>query len=253
MNKELLPALVIIFALFGGALYYFESVQRPFLSLLSHIKLGYHNSVDAVDQAFYVHFDQQYKIEELQARLERYEKDKLVMQQLRSEHAGIVAANNEKLALNPDVDLVRVISYARFGDHRKLWLDMDEFDTGKVYGLVYDGAAAGIVVNANNQPMALLNGDPKSTYAVFVGDKLAPGIVHGNNADELVVKFIPTWIPIKPGDEVITSGLDNLFFHGLKVGKVLSVSLSQGYQNALIEPYYKAMQPDYFHVIRQLR
>ncbi|MEO1938539.1 MAG: rod shape-determining protein MreC, partial [Sulfurimonas sp.] len=51
------------------------------------------------------------------------------------------------------------------------------------------------------------------------------------------------------GDEVTTSGLDNIFFPGLKVGKVISLSKSQGYQRAVVEQYYKANRPSYFHII----
>lgn len=253
MNKELIPTLVLILALFGGALYYFESVQRPFLSLLSFTKSSYLESMESVKKSIDEHFDQQATIIELNNELVQYKKDQLIMQQLQAENSALFRANNSSFTTRPDVDLVRVLSYSKFGDHRKLWLKMNDFNTSKVYGLVYNELAAGIVVNAHNQPMALLNGDPKSSYAVFVGKKLAPGIVHGTNSDQLLVKFIPTWIPIHKGDEVITSGLDNLFFHGLKVGKVISVTLSQGYQNAVIEPYYKPNQPAYFHVIKLLR
>lgn len=253
MNKELFPTLVLIIALFGAALYYFESVQRPFLSLLAFTKETYHETVESIGQTIDEHFAQQETIQELREQLKGYEKNRLTIKQLQAENSALFRANNSTFTTRPDVGLARVLSYSKFGDHRKLWLQMNDFNATKVYGLVYNEIAAGIVVSEHQRPMALLNGDPKSTYAVFVGDKLAPGIVHGNNSDQLLVKFIPTWIPIKTGDEVITSGLDNLFFHGLRVGKVLSVTLSQGYQTALIDPYYKANEPAYFHVIRDIR
>ncbi len=253
MNKELIPTLVLILALFGAALYYFESIQRPFLSLLSFTKSTYLETMESIEYAIDEHFDQQNTIKKLRSGLIQHKKDQLIIRQLMSENSALFHANNSSFTTHPDVDLVRVLSYAKFGDHRKLWLQMKDFNASKVYGLVYNEVAAGIIVNTHNQPMALLNGDLKSSYAVFVGEKLAPGIIHGNNSDQLLVKFIPTWIPIKKGDEVVTSGLDNLFFHGLKVGKVISVTLSQGYQDAVIEPYYKADKPAYFHVIKQLR
>ena len=48
-------------------------------------------------------------------------------------------------------------------------------------------------------------------------------------------------------------GIDNIFFKGLKVGRVISVTKSQGYQNADVEQYYKANEPSYFHLIRSIR
>jgi rod shape-determining protein MreC len=112
---------------------------------------------------------------------------------------------------------------------------------------------AGIVVPKDTKALALLNSDLKSTYAVYIGNNKAPGIAHGNNDQHLVVSFIPAWFEIRVGDEVITSGLDNIFFKGLKVGRVISISKSQGYQNAVVEQYYKSNEPSYFHIIRSVQ
>ena len=253
MNKELIPTLVLILGLFSGALFYSETVQKPFLALLTFTKTTYHDTVENIQNRIDEHFFQKKSIRSLNRQLEQYNKEHLVLKQLRAQNRDLFLANNSSLIGRPGVDLVRVLSYAKFGDNRKLWLQMDDFNSSKVYGVVYNELAAGIVVPSHEQPMALLNGDPKCSYAVFVGERRAPGIIHGNNSDTLTVKFIPTWIPIHKGDEVITSGLDNLFFYGLQVGKVLSVTLSQGYQSAIIKPYYLADQPNYFHVIKQLR
>ena len=147
----------------------------------------------------------------------------------------------------------RSISYVRMGDPHKLWIEMNHFDSKQVYGLLYRGYAAGIVVSNNNRPMALLNGDIKSTYAVSVGKSMAPGIVRGNNERKLIVDFIPTWVPIAIGDEVTTSGLDQIFLSGLQVGKVISISCASGYQSAVLEPYFYAKKPAYFHIITKVR
>ena len=112
---------------------------------------------------------------------------------------------------------------------------------------------AGIVISQNGRALGLLNKDIKSSYAVYVGDRKAPGIAHGNSAENLIVRFIPAWFTIKEGDEVVTSGLDEIFFKGLKVGTVVSVTKSQGYQDAVIEPYYKANNPNYFHMIKKIK
>lgn len=82
---------------------------------------------------------------------------------------------------------------------------------------------------------------------------MAPGIVRGNNERHLIVDFIPTWVPIAIGDEVTTSGLDQIFLSGLKVGKVISISRASGYQSAKLEPYFYAKKPTYFHIITKVR
>ncbi len=251
-NKELIPTLVLIFALFGGAYYYSETVQAPFVSLLNTVKTTYHNSVETVGHFVDEHFYQQETIQAQRRTIEELDKQLLELVQYRQSATEMMKLQQSELSMKPTVDLVRTLSYAKFGDTRKVWLEMNDFNQSKVYGLVREGIAAGIVVASRHQPLALLNGDPKSSYAVFIGENRAPGIVHGNNSDTMTVKYIPTWIQIAEGDEVVTSGLDNLFFRGLKVGRVLSVTLSQGYQSAVIEPYYRADDPAYFHVIRSL-
>ena len=252
MHKELIPTLVLIFALFGGAYYFSESVQSPFVSFLNTAKTAYHDTVARIDELIGEHFFQQTTIQQQRERLKAFEADQLLLTQYRSELKACKPLRDANLTFNPKVTLARTLSYAKFGDMRKVWLEMPDYNASRVYGLVYDDMAAGIVVASRDQPLALLNGDPKSTYAVFVGTTMAPGIVHGRNSDTLVVKYIPTWIRVAEGDEVVTSGMDNLFFRGLRVGTVLSVTLAQGYQSAVIKPYYNAEDPTYFHVITKV-
>lgn len=253
MNKERLGILLLFLALFGGALYSSTALQGPFLSLLNSVKSGYHHLVTSVEDAIDEHFLQQSTIRRLRDELEKYEESHLILHQVATELNQLFAENNSSFKARPNVSLVRTISYANFGDTNKVWLDMEDFNASKVYGLVHKELVAGIVVAKHERPLALLNGDPKSSYAVYVGKNRAPGIAHGKNAKELIVEFIPTWIEIEPGDEVVTSGLDRLFFAGLKIGRVRSVKQSEGYQNAVVEPYYDSSNPGYFHVIKSIR
>jgi len=253
MNKGSFGTFFLFAALLSGALYYGSYIQTPFLSVTNTIKTSYHTVIESIVNTFNEHLNQQAQIQQLRAELSNYEKNHIVMHQFATELNDLFTENNSSFKLSPDVALVRALSYAKFGDTNKLWLQMNDFNRSKVYGLVYKERAAGIVINKDNRPLALLNDDYKCTYAVYVGKEMAPGIVHGQNEKNLIVNFIPTWISIAIGDEVITSGMDNLFFKGLKVGKVLSVHSSQGFQSAVIEPYYQSKEPSYFHVIKKVR
>jgi rod shape-determining protein MreC len=170
-----------------------------------------------------------------------------------TEFNALLAENNASFHYAPEVALVRTLGYASFGDMNKVWLEMDDFNVSRLYGLVYNEKAAGIVTERNGRPLALLNGDYQCTYAVYIGPNKAPGIIRGGNSDTMVVQYVPTWVEISVGDEVVTSGLDQLFFSGIKVGKVRSIALSGSYQSAVVEPYYKGNAPDYFHVITKVR
>jgi len=253
MSKSLLGFFSIFIALLVGALYYTNAIQSPFISTLNSIKSTYHSSILYIDTQINKHFFQAEHISKLEDKLQKYENNHLVMQQLASEINDLFKANHSKLRTSPYVELVRTISYKKFGDLNKIWLNINDYNSSKIYGLTYKELVAGIVVSDNGRPLGLLNKDIKSTYAVYVGDEKAPGIAHGNNADELIVKFIPAWFKINKGDKVITSGLDEIFFKGLKVGTVISVTKSQGYQNAIIEPHYKAIDPNYFYMITKVK
>jgi len=236
-----------------GALYYTNTIQSPLLSSLNAIKVFYHNSVKNITDTVEKHFFQAQKITDLKAQLQEYKNNHLIMQQLVSELEDLYKENNSTLSIDPKTELVRAISYEKFGNLNRIWIDIPDYNASKIYGLVYKEMVAGIVIPKENKALALLNSDIKSTYAVYIGDEKAPGIAHGNNDKNLVVNFIPAWFSIKVGDEVITSGLDHIFFKGLKVGRVIKLSKSQGYQNAVVKPYYKACEPSYFHIIRTLR
>ena len=253
MKREVLGIFLLFATLFGLALFFSTGLQGPILSLTNGIKNSYKSTTASIGRSYDEHFAQQQTIQELQRRLALYEESHLILHQVATELNALFVENNSSFKVNPKVELVRTISYAKFGDINKVWIDTPDFNSSKVYGLVHKENVAGIVIMKDGRPMALLNGALKSSYAVYVGEDKAPGIVHGLNTKELIVEFIPTWIKIKEGDEVLTSGLDNLFFPGLKVGKVISVEQSQGYQNAIIRPYYNASNPDYFHLIKSIR
>ena len=252
MNKGLFGFFTIFLVLFVSAIYYSNYILTPILSSLNYIKVTYHDSTQYLEETINKHFFQAQKIATLEEKLQKYENNHLVMQELAQEIENLFEANKSSLKIDPRVELVRTISYQKFGNLNRVWIETNEYNSSKIYGLVYKELVAGIVIPQENRPLALLNKDIQSTYSVYLGKEKAPGIAHGNNSNNIIVKFIPTWFKISAGDEVYTSGLDKIFFKGLKVGRVISVTSSQGYQNAIIEPYYKSNDPNYFHMIKSL-
>ena len=100
----------------------------------------------------------------------------------------------------------------------------------------------------NGKSLGLLQGDSKCIFSVYIGDQKNPGVIFGNKSD-MVVRYIPTWMNVKIGDEVYTSGLDNIFFEGVKVGKVTGVVKEEAYTSAIVQPYANISVPGYFHII----
>ncbi len=253
MNKQRLIFILALFVGISGALYFSPLLQSPFLNLSTTIKITYLNQIKALNDSYSKHISQSQTIAYLQRRNAFYEKELLTLHQVADEYQNLLLEYNSTFQTQPSIKLVRTLSYVRMGDPHKLWIEMENFTSNHVYGLLYRGVVAGIVVSRNKRPIALLNGDSKSSYAVSVGNSQAPGIARGTNSRHLLIEFIPTWIPIAIGDEVTTSGLDQIFLSGLKVGKVISISRSSGYQNATVEPYFYAKNPTYFHVITKAR
>ncbi len=253
MNRKFLGFILFLIALFTGAINYSPALQTQLNQALNSIKTAYADSVAYVKESIHEHFFQAENIRRLSYKLENCQKNTLLLQHYKNELEDIYRLNNTQLSMNPNIELVRAISYEKFGDMNRVWLDVKEYNASKIYGLVFKDYVAGIVVPKEGMPLALLNRDQKSSYAVSIGEANAPGIAHGNSEENIMVTFIPTWYSIHVGDEVVTSGLDNIFFRGLKVGKVLSLTTSQGYQKAVVKPYYDMSTLNYFYMIKQVR
>ena len=252
MTKERF-SFIFFLALLLSAIYFSKTLQAPFINLSHTIKSTYRHFTQSISDTIEEHINQAETIAVQREELLKFKQTHLLSHQFAAELTALFQEYNTSIKINPEVALIRALSYANFGDITKVWLDFPDFNSSKIYGLVHNGLAAGIVIERQGKPLALLNIDRKSAYAVFVGASKAPGIVHGNGVKELLVEYIPTWKKINVGDEVLTSGLDQLFFPGLKVGKVIAVNTAQGYQNALVQPYYDASNPEYFHIIKSAR
>ena len=250
MNKRFIKLFILFILFISGAFYISTPLQTILLELNQKIVLTYHDKIDTINNTINEHFLQKEKIQQLTIQLEDYKNSQLLMHQFTSQLNNLLLANKSQLRFYSNVELVKTISYSNLSDFTKVWIDMPDFNSSKIYGLIHNDTVAGIVINKNSKPLALLNANQKSSYAVFVGLNNAPGVTHGRGDNFLVVDFIPTWMSINIGDEIVTSGLDKLFFPGLRVGKVISVSTQSGYQSAIVEPYFKAIKPSYFHLIK---
>jgi len=159
------------------------------------------------------------------------------------------------LKYNKDIDFesVKILSYLNFNDNSKVIIKSDfTLEENKIYPLIsYDGFSCGILINKNLQNIGYLNNNVKCNYTVFIGDENAPGITHGTNKyGELFINYIPLWKNIKIGDEIITSGMDNIFPYGIKVGKVISISRSKITQKVIASTYSNYLGSRYLYLIK---
>ncbi|MDR0666253.1 MAG: rod shape-determining protein MreC [Campylobacteraceae bacterium] len=210
------------------------------INIYVNAKEGFANTIDE-------HFYQRDEIRELKEK----NAELLELARVSSAYAAKLNAMLKEVNLSSysvKTKAVRALSYAALGDYNKLWLDFDGFDENKIYGLMYQGYSAGIVTIQDGRALALLQQDPKSSFSVYMGAEKIKGIAFGSG-DKIEVRYIPLWSEPKADDEVITSGLDNIFFEGVKVGKIVIVYKNESYFTAVVEPYAKVEVPGFFHVI----
>ncbi len=245
MNKVLFFLLLII----TGLVYIFnidKSLSDKF-TIINTFKQNYLEKMLTVSNNIEKYFYQASNIEKLKEENKQLKRFQALY--LNSKYNLKELEESTSYSLNENYEVVRsrVISYVNFDDYTKVWLDSAKQDE-QIQGLILDDFAAGIVIKKSNKALALLNGNEKANYTVYIGSKKAPGIVHNYKRNYLKIKFVPIWIDINIGDEVITSGMDNIFFEGLKVGKVISINKMADMQEAIIKPYAKVLQEKYFYI-----
>ena len=87
-----------------------------------------------------------------------------------------------------------------------------------------DGVVGKLIAVAPNASRVLLINDHNSGLDAFDQRSRARGIVAGLLNGELTIKYVDRTEDVKPGDSVVTSGMDGIFPRGLLVGEVKRVS-----------------------------
>ena len=226
---------------------FFEPFKREVLSVSNSIKLFFITQSDRISNNVKTHFDQENQIETLQKQVEALKP----FAQLSSAFAAKLNQLLEESNLtqfNPRLKLSRVISYEELDNPFRMWLDLPNYDKKSSYGLIHQGVTAGIVYPKLQKALAYLQLDKRVVFSVLIGEDRILGVLFGNKKN-LLIKYIPIHADINIGDEVITSGSDNIFYEGIKVGKIVDITTEKIYKIATVEPYMKVKKPNFFYVI----
>lgn len=244
-NKAVLGLFLV--ALLLLSFNYLTPVKKQVLHTSNKIKLFFIKSVESISVKSQRHFDQARQIEELQDQI----KALTVPAQLSSVFAtklNQLLDESNISTFEPHLHLSRVIAYDELDNPFRVWIDYPEYDQNRTFGLVHKGFTAGIVYPKLGQPLAHLQLDKRVVFSVLIGEKRELGVIFGNEKN-LLIKYISPHIDIKVGDEVITSGSDNLFYEGIKVGKIVDIQMKQIYKIAMVEPYMQIKKPNFFYVV----
>jgi rod shape-determining protein MreC len=247
MNKFKIFIFIGIFVLVS--LKYGSDLRGLFGKFANSTITTYLDIKNYIEQSVNEHFAQQKEIQNLREKNKKLEVSAELLNAFAVNLNDILKQNNFK-EYAPKVKLVRSIAYANLNDYYKVWIDYKDFNTSRIYGLLDKGNTAGIVVENDGNPMALMLGDPKSIFSVYVGKDKMPGVVFGKKK-EVHVRYIPLWMNPQVGDEVVTSGLDNIFFAGVRVGVVKEFRKEELSKTVIIEPYAKTSVSMYYHIIEK--
>lgn len=248
---------LIIYYLFGS---FAQELLRPISSTIRGVFVS---AMGGFSGQFERHFSQVETITQLQKENRELQQQALSFKaRLKTQaDAAYLVQSRPTVPELVTISETSVLSYSSLPNLYRLWIDFrPKLKRGNekrtIVGLVYptqnkiDSVTCGIAIQSDNNGFeAYLNGDAKCSYAVYIGKQKAPGILIGRNQNRLIVKYVPTWMEIKAGDEVVTSGLDEIFFEGVRVGVVTNVFSDNAYKEALVEPYFNSLNPTKFYAV----
>ncbi|QKF64038.1 rod shape-determining protein MreC [Campylobacter corcagiensis] len=243
--------LIFIAILVFVSLYFGSAIQSKSVGVSSQVVSFFKDVKDIISFKITQHIHKNRQVRELTAENKELEKRALLLNTFAYELNQILKDTNS-LQFSPNAVLIRTTSYVNISDYSKFWVDFKGFKDGEIYGVIYGGNSAGIVVSKDNNPMLVLQNDPLSSFSVSIGFDEIPAVAVGDGVN-LIAKFIPQWLSPNVGDEVFTSGLDEIFFAGVPVGVVKEVIDEDLYKSAVIEPYFKENSPAFLYAVTKVR
>lgn len=251
MKTRLVIIVLLLLALTVLQTRHDERIYNALLSVINPIKQGYQSFTQELEDKSHSYIFQKESIEKLNKTnrilQKRLFEQSHYLQQVRNIYAMLPQLNTLPVHT---ISITETISYVKLNSFSQIILTRPvNLEEKKLYGLIQGDVVAGIAEIKHGQLMGYLTSDRKCKFTVFVGDALAPGVAVGITENEMMVKFIPKWYDLKPGDKVVTSGLDSIFFGNLPVGEVTRVEALSSYKVAHIQTYSDIYHPKTFFLI----
>jgi len=232
-----------------------KRIQNTLLTIINPIKQQYKNLTQDIEDKSQSYIFQKESIEKL-SRENRILRKRLLeqihyIQQIRDLYA--VLPDLSKLPIR-NISIIETISYVKLNSFSQIILTKPKnLEENKLYGIIQEKVVAGVAQVRNNQLYGYLTSDDKCRFSVFIGKNNAPGIASGLKNNEMRIKFIPKWHKIKVGDNVITSGLDDIFFANIPVGIVTKIEIESSYKVAYIHTFSDIYHPKTFFLINNAK
>jgi rod shape-determining protein MreC len=148
---------------------------------------------------------------------------------------------------------IQTISYKKLNDFSQIYLTKgEELEEDKIYGLIQKNVVAGIALKEGGPLKGILLSNPTCQFSTFIGEQKTPGIAKGIDEESIEINFIPKWSKIKVGDQVVTSGLDNIFLPDIPVGEVTNILTQSTYKTAIVKTYADILHPNFFYLVKEV-
>jgi rod shape-determining protein MreC len=232
-----------------------ERITSTLLAVINPIKQNYQNFTQDIEDKSQSYLFQKEAIEKLS-------KENIVLRKRLLEQTHYLKQVKDIYDILPqlrhmpvqNISIADTISYVKLNSFSQIILTKPEnINEKRLYGLIQKNVVGGIAQLKNDQLYGYLTSDKKCRFSVFIGKEKAPGIAEGLQQNEMKVKFIPKWHDIKAGDEVVTSGLDHIFFENIPVGIVTRTELHSSYKIAYIKTYSDIFHPKTFFLINDAK
>ncbi|BDR28342.1 rod shape-determining protein MreC [Helicobacter suis] len=244
----------------GSSSFISDKIKVVFLDIKDDITLAYQKHFEqaqmVADYKKQTHAYEQLKLAyaNLNARnqalaLEVYDLEKLQEKHVRANQPQPLFSNQnnictpdqtldlDNLLPQPTFTLTRIYGFVSLDNPYQVFLDIKKpYPKDKILGMVAFNRVLGTVVQREGRFVGLLHGDSQMSYSVMIrsGGKVYYGFVT-NESFKSYINFLPTYAPIKVGDQVFTSGLDHIFSPNIYVGTIASVENHYVYKKALLQ------------------
>jgi rod shape-determining protein MreC len=99
-----------------------------------------------------------------------------------------------------------------------------------------EGVVGKTIAVFSRSSQVLLLTDPSSGVGVLLEKTRVQGVLKGDSQNLCLVRYIMNEEPVSSGEAVLTSGLDQIFPKGLRVGTVVGTSAGNIYKNVEVKP-----------------
>lgn len=197
-------------------------VVRVFSGCLGYVAAGWENYVDLRGV--------RRENRRLARRIQAMELERSILEEVRRENSRLRELIDLQRRLDHPSLLAKVIANQAQGPQRVILVNRGSVDGVPMDApVVTETGIVGRVINRGPRASKVqLITDAGSAVAVRIVRTRLQGILAGRGGETLRLRYIPQLEDVRPGDQLVTSGLDRIFADGYPVGVVLGVGSGAG-------------------------